>query len=101
MALVLMLAWGLMTAVTIMLFNRLPQRSLLAAIEWGTLYMATLVVPVLYTLRMRGRLQRLQVIHGPIPDAIAAELARAGWSYVAFGYFAAVTALGLMLFYAT
>jgi hypothetical protein len=99
-ALMLVLAWGTMTTFAGVLFVGLPRRSLLlAGLEWSALYMATLVLPVVFTLRVRSRLRRLQSVHGPIPNEVAAELERAGWSYVVFGLFAAVTGVSLMVYY--
>lgn len=99
-AMTMLLGWCVMTTFVAALFYQLPRRSVLAALEWGALYAATLVLPLVFTLRVHRRTQRLQEIHGSIPGPIRDELEYASWSYVAFGLFAAVAAVSLIVFYA-
>jgi hypothetical protein len=92
--------WALMAAIVVFLPGRLPRASPPAALQWGVLVTTSLVLPLWWMVRLRRRTAYLRSSYANLPDAVIEELHRAGWSFLALGYISAVSAIGLLLYYA-
>lgn len=90
------LALIVMTALFVSNYAALPTRSTTTLLQWSLLLFWTLVLPLVWAIRLRARSRAAAAAPGDAVLALQHELNKAAAGYLALGYGAALLALSVV-----
>ena len=93
----LLIAWSLLTPATAVAFWRTSDRSWDTAMPWLWLWIFTVLMPTVTSLRLHRRLEELTATTPDVPERIVVDLAAMRWLLPVFGTMAGLAALSLIV----